>query len=360
MNSLKRILFVSARSDLGGGTKHLNDLVQLLDSKYAFYVAAPTQPPYFELWSRSDKVHDYFLLPSRSFSLIKLFGLLLFVKKNKIDVIHSHGRGAGVYSRLIKFFLPSVIVFHTLHGVHNSKSIMHRVAIFLERVFVKYTDHFIHVSQGEQKIAVSTHVSNYEKSTVILNGVAPLQRVVGAKDLLNLSGSFVCVMVSRFDYAKNMQLAYRLVCGLINEPIVFLWVGDGDDKYVLEEQAKKDGANIIFAGFQTDVATYLSAADMLLSTSRWEGLPLNLLEGQSLGLPIVATNVVGNNEVVEHGKTGFLFSRESDGISHIKELLHNQTLSTSMGALGYENFCSHFTIDKMVNNTDQLYMRLLS
>ena len=145
-----------------------------------------------------------------------------------------------------------------------------------------------------------------------------------AKIKFDLSAKKVVTTISRFDYAKNMSLAYEIAKNFKdNSSIVFLWLGDGDDRIKFESMAQKDGANIIFTGFADEVPAYLSATDIYLSTSRWEGLPYALIEAQSLGIPIVATNVVGNNEVVENGKNGFLFEDARQACRDIKILLND-------------------------------------
>lgn len=355
------ILYISLRADYGGGSSHLDALVHHLSGDFRIFLAIPKDKPYYDQWVGNEKVADCFVLEHRTFSFIKFFQLLFFVKQNNIQIVHSHGRGAGVYSRLLKVFSPHIKVVHTLHGFHqDTRSLFLFAILWLETLLKPLTDRIIHVSKGEQKQAVSAGVSSLEKSSVIHNGVEALVACHDAKSVLGLAGCFVCMSVSRFDYAKNMQLAYNIAKALKHEKITFLWVGDGDDRQALERQSLIDGCNIVFTGFQKDVVLYLSAADVLLSSSRWEGLPLALLEAQSLSLPIVATNVVGNNEVVEDGVSGCLYDNESEACEALLMLMRDTDALKRIGCNGYANFQHNFTLQSMIQETEKVYRELLA
>ena len=353
-----KILFITLRADHGGGPKHIDLLINNLSSEMEIFIACPQDKPYYDLWSKSEKVKDIFILPYRKFSVKKLLGLNKFIKDNDIKIIHSHGKGAGIYSRMLKILNPKLKIVHTLHGVHIGEYgfLKKSAYIFLERFLTLFTDKFINVSNSENDTCLKLGLFSKDKSEVVYSGIKALLKDNNAKMKFNLSNKKVVTTISRFDYAKNMSLAYEIAKNFKdNSNIVFLWLGDGDDRAKFESMAQKDGANIIFTGFTDEVPAYLSATDIYLSTSRWEGLPYALIEAQSLGIPVVATNVVGNNEVVENGKSGFLFEDAQQACRDIEILLKDEKIYGKMQSEALLNFKDKFDIDVMIRKVEKIY-----
>ena len=357
-----KILFITLRADHGGGPKHVDLLINNLSNDIEIFLASPQDKPYYDLWSESQRVKDVFVLPHRKFSVKKLLKLNKFIKDNDIKIIHSHGKGAGVNSRMLKILNPRLKAVHTLHGVHIGENgfLIKRAYIFLERFLALFTDKFINVSNNEKNICLHYRLFKKNKSEIIYNGIKALLREDNSRKKFNLYGKKVVTTISRFDYAKNMALAYEIAKNFKDgADIIFLWLGDGGDRVKFESMAKKDGVNIIFTGFTDEIAAYLSATDIYLSTSRWEGLPYALIEAQSLGIPIVATNVVGNNEVVESGKSGFLFESAQQAHQNIEILLNDEKIYGKMQNQAQLNFKDKFEIGVMVRKVERIYKEIL-
>ena len=353
-----KILFITLRADHGGGPKHVDLLINNLSSDMEIFLACPKDKPYYNMWSESKKVKDIFTLPHRKFSVKKLLGLNKFIKDNDIGMIHSHGKGAGIYSRILKILNPRLKIVHTLHGVHIGEYgfLKKSAYIFLEQFLTLFTDRFINVSNSENSVCLKLKLFEKSKSEVVYNGIKALLKDDNAKIKFDLSGKRVVTTISRFDYAKNMSLAYEIAKNFKdNSSIVFLWLGDGDDRAKFESMAQKDGANIIFTGFTDKISAYLSATDIYLSTSRWEGLPYALIEAQSLGIPVVATNVVGNNEVVENGKNGFLFEDAQQACRDIEILSNDEKIYGKMRGEALLNFKDKFDIGVAVCKVEKIY-----
>lgn len=355
---MKKILLLSLRADHGGGPKHVDLLINNLSSDMEIFLACPKDKPYYNMWSESKKVKDIFALPHRKFSVKKLLGLNKFIKDNDIEIVHSHGKGAGIYSRMLKILNPRLKIVHTLHGVHIGEYgfLKKSAYIFLERFLTLFTDKFINVSNSENSLCLKLRLFKKSKCEIVYNGIKALLKDDHAKIKFNLSEKRVVTTISRFDYQKNMSLAYEIAQNFKdNSDIVFLWLGDGDDRTKFESMAQKDGVNIIFTGFTDEIPAYLSATDIYLSTSRWEGLPYALIEAQSLGIPIVATNVVGNNEVVENGKSGFLFESAQQARQDIEILLNDEQIYGKMQGEALLNFKNKFDIGIAVRKVEKIY-----
>lgn len=353
-----KILLITLRADHGGGPQHVDLIVNNLSSNYEVFIACPNDKPYYEQWQENTKVKTIYKLPHRKFNLEKLFGLNQFIKENQITIVHSHGKGAGIYSRLLKLLNSKLKIIHTLHGFHIQEygTLKKHVYIYIERFLTLLTDKFLNVSNGEKDICLDFNIFKTDQSEVIYNGIKQIELVEDAKQKVNLQDKIVITTISRFDYQKNMFFGYEIAKRFKdNKNIVFLWLGDGDDKEALEHQAKAEDVNIVFTGFTKEIALYLSATYIYLSTSRWEGLPYALIEAQSLGLPIVATNVVGNNEVVVNDKNGFLFESADEACERIGRLIENKSLYDNFSHDAKQNFKDKFEIKIMINKTENMY-----
>ena len=126
---------------------HIDQLVQSFNNNYEIYFAAPVEKPYGVKWLEKFGNEKLLELPHRSFSIKHFIRLIFFIKRNKIDIIHAHGKGAGIYARLAKIFTLRTYLVYTLHGLHiaNYTKSMKYIYIHLERVLGKLTNLFINV-----------------------------------------------------------------------------------------------------------------------------------------------------------------------------------------------------------------------
>ncbi len=142
-----------------------------------------------------------------------------------------------------------------------------------------------------------------------------------------------------------------------------LLVGDGELRSELESRAQTLGLSsvVTFTGIRDDVPDILAALDIFVLPSRWEGLPLVVLEAMAAGLPVVATAVGGTPEVVVDGVTGLLVPpRDPAALAQaITRLLRNPDLRRKMGRAGRERVTEHFSVEQMVRKTESLYEQLL-
>lgn len=347
-----KILYITVRADFGGGPRHVAQLINNLATKTEIYIATPYGEPYGTEWRNDKRIKGILTIPYRKFSPKVLFQIKNFIKKNNINIVHSHGNGAGIYSRLLKLLYPKIKVIHTFHGITNNyNSKFKYIANLIIGKGLKYlTNNFILVSNGEMELGKQLGFILPQTSHVIYNGIED----IGIKQ--NQENEKInIVTLSRFDYQKNMDMAFAIAKHFKNDKdIEFTWIGDGDDFQRLKKRSIRERTNIKFIGFSDEPIKYLKEADIYLSTSRFEGLPYALIEAASVGLPIIATNVRGNNECVKNHETGLLFNTVEEGISCIKQLKDN-TIRKEMGYKSRQFFLENFTIEKMVNGLISIY-----
>lgn len=349
---MPKILFITVRSDFGGGPRHVDQLVKLLDNNFELYMAYPENgEPYGLEWEKNERIIDIFHIPYRKFSLYTLFGLLRFTKKNHIDIVHSHGNGAGLYSRFLKLMMPQVKVVHTFHGISDEYSSVFKLvaSYIIGWILEPLANIYICVSEGERKMALKRHFSTKNNSIVIYNGIKPPKTRIR----MNMGQTIQIATISRFDYQKNTEMTICIAKKVKDLNLKFIIIGDGENRMKLEKEAKDNGLNIEFTGFLYDPMEHLNDVDWYISTSRFEGLPYALIEAASMGIPILATDVKGNNEVVVQNETGFLFKTVKEAellIRHIADRnLDYEQLSNNSRAFFMKNFTTNKMIDKLTS-----------
>jgi glycosyltransferase involved in cell wall biosynthesis len=141
-------------------------------------------------------------------------------------------------------------------------------------------------------------------------------------------------------------------------------VGDGPLRSHLEKLSQELGlaSKVIFSGEQRDVGPYLSTFDVFALSSNTEGLSLSICEAMALGKPVVATDVGGNQELVEDGRTGLLVPiGDAQGLAEaIIRLLQDPDTAWSMGQRGKEKIIAQLGLERYVNEYQSLYEETLS
>lgn len=349
-----KILFITVRSDFGGGPRHVDQLIDSLPSFCSIYVACPLDgEPYGIKWETKNKIKGIVPIPFRTFSFKTLLELRSFIIENRIDIIHSHGNGAGIYSRLLKLLCPNKKVIHTFHGISDnySSKIKCCMSYVIGWLLSPLANKYVAVSMGEQKMAIHRHFSKRNNTVVIYNGIKDIK----GEPKTQIHYPLRVVTLSRFDYQKNMDSFYRIALALKNMPIEFIWVGDGLDRERLEMKSKQENVNIKFIGFSNTPIDYLIKSDWYMSTSRFEGLPYALIEAASIGLPIIASDVKGNNEVAIDGFNGFLYKSEDQAIELLKQIVNDDINYKGLSINSIKMFKENFSESKMINELLMLY-----
>ncbi len=366
--SNKNILQITLRSDIGGGSKHLNSFLENLKNDFSFFIASPNDEPFGVKWQSILK-ERFFLLPHRKFSLSRLFSLLSFIRKHNIKIIHAHGKGAGIYARLIKALNPKLKVIFTWHGFHieTYNPLSKTVYLRIEKILSKFTDLFINVSETERKACFAHNVYDEKKSVVIYNGIKDDfshydKRSVRKK--LNLpEDKFIVINISRFDKTKNVKTFIEIASMLQNsDEIFFILAGDGDEKKeIIEMIEQRKLKNIFLPGFISNPVEYLQSSDLYLSTSLSEGLPYTLLEASMCGLPIVASDVRGNNEIVVPDFNGLLFDLNTlkKAAEAIIKLESDKSYYKKLSDNARKMFLDKFTEQKMIFKLKEVYEEYL-
>lgn len=342
-----RILLISSRADRSGGPRHLLNLLTGLrktNPSSQIWIAMPTNEVLSD--SLSLLADGVISIPSRAFSIASLIQIRKLIKKHKIQIIHSHGRGAGYFSRLL--YWSGARIVHTFHGVHTERSISGRIKLAIDRLLASLVHHYIFVSDDEQKKGLSLKVAPIQYQSVIPNGVFLGQlksNRTRAKSEPLILGTF-----TRDDYAKGVDLLLEHTKALSTSGLNFRLRIYG----LVKDKLKSEGP-LENQGTTDDPNTALNGFDVYVSTSRFEGLPLSVLEAMAIGLPCVLSTVTGHSQLIaDGGAIGFdPYSSQSfvDAINKIA----SDDLRERTRLQGHDLIRNRFSIDLMVDRISHVY-----
>ncbi|WP_302487231.1 glycosyltransferase [uncultured Megamonas sp.] len=254
-----------------------------------------------------------------------LWELYTILKKiDGVDIIHLHSSKAGFLGRIVSFLLgKSKKTIYTPHAISflrlDISPKKRKIFIWMEKFASFFGGKIVACSQSEKEAIEEQGIKNV---TFINNGIKPLK--IEKKE--NISNKITIISVGRLSIQKNPKLFNDVALEFIDNPdIQFIWCGDGELKSEL------NSPNIKCTGWieRKELENYLANADIYLSTSLWEGLPLSVLEAMSVGLPVVLSNCVGNRDLVRDN--GFLYKDKKEATNNINELIKNKELINKKG-----------------------------
>ncbi len=346
------------------------DLIRRLpSSEFSAVVAAPRDGIFFERFR--DLGVTVVELPVRRLGLRHLLSTIHLIRTLGIQVVHTHGKGPGLYGRLASRW-AGVPAVHTFHGIHyGGYSRLGQVLyLALERRLSRLSHTIINVSASQEAEGLSLRLFEPSQSVVVVNGIdfEELDRTLTSspvrRESLGLTADdLVLGSVSRFDPIKRVQTllqAFQLLVPRIPRLTLLLVGGGGEEERIRCLVAEMGlGKRVIFTGFLENPVRIYPVLDLYVATSLKEGLPLSLVEAMGAGLAVVATNVPGHRDVVVHGETGLLVPPEEPVVlaEAISSLLSDPQQRRRMGEAGRHRALKEFSIQAMVEGTAEVYRR---
>lgn len=267
--------------------------------------------------------------------------LARIVDRTAPDVVHLHSAKAGLAGRLaLRGRLPTVFQPHSW-SFEAASGLLFRGSVAWERYSTRWADAVVCVSEAERQRATALDIEAIWR--VIPNGVdltafavANESEQAAARRRLGLGTSPLAVCIARLHRQKGQDVlidAWRTVATAVPGAQLVL-VGDGDQRATLEHAAT--GLDVRFAGERLDVSDWLTAANVVVMSSRWEGMSLSMLEALACGRSIVITDVGGASEVVGEADAGAIVPVEDPAslARALIERLLDPTLATEEGRRG--------------------------
>jgi len=295
--------------------------------------------------------------------------LARYIRLWRPHIVHSHMVHANILARVTRLFASMPVLVCSARSIYEGS----RLREILYRLTDPLCDMTTHVCRAGVERYVKIKAVPAHKIRHIPNGVdtGVFRPDRGARARLRsdlgVAEAFVWLAVGRFEPPKdypNLLSAFTDVArGYPNS--LLLVAGDGPLRGNIENMVRSLGIQhrVRFLGVRRDVPQLMNAADAYVMSSSREGLPNVLLEAHATGLPIVATDVGGNREIVMDGQTGFVVPpHQPDALAEamrcVMDMSEHERLQ--MGAAGRQYITDHYSMEQVVQRWEDLYRELLS
>ncbi|MFZ5590688.1 MAG: glycosyltransferase family 4 protein [Bacillota bacterium] len=301
--------------------------------------------------------------------LLALYWLWRFFRRQRPDVVHCHSSKAGILGRLAARLAGVPAKVFTVHGwsfYAPTHPLIRKFYIWLEKIAAHWGDALVFVSEADCRAAAREGIASRLNLT-IHNGLPWRQQMERqkARRCLGLPLKRLIIgTVGRLSEPKNPLYVLEVLAELAKQmDFLFLWVGDGPLATAARKKATGLGISehCRFVGYQEDPGPWLAAMDVFILLSRFEGLPLVIIEAMQQGVPVVAHAVGGIDELVKEGVNGFLISPgdKAAAVTRLKELVESPELAAALGQQGREIAMASFTQETMLEKYLAVYKKLL-
>ena len=346
-----KVLHVIARMNVGGTARYVAELVEAIPG--SALACGKVQGAEVEDDSVAGLAIYRVTSMGRKISPVADFRawmeLRAIVKEFEPDIVHSHTFKAGLIARLVPGRFKRVHTFHGHLFYDQSFSNWQKELITISEKFLANRTNVL-ISVGK-KVGVQLRDAGIgvdQDWYSIAPGVNPLP--VTKK----MRGELVFGWMARVTSVKNPMLMVQVAREL--PKLSFVMAGGGD---LLEEVRAAAPANLSVIGW-TDATQFWSMVDVAVSTSDNEGMPIALIEAQLAGIPVIATDVGSNSEVIEDGLTGLVVPKNLDSVVlAVSKLALDSSLRASMGEAAGVRALAEFGMDRMISAHRVIYSELL-
>lgn len=373
----KKILYLIDELDsVGGAEKNFCQIIINIDKKHFIPIVACFGLLRFPELFKKNNIKPNILDIKRLYSfkgLRSIFFLYHLIKKENISLIVSYFEISDYISTVLHLItsVPFICNRRDMGYRYNTRH------FYFNRIVNKFCTKIIAVSKSVASQVCSTEKVPINKIKVIYNAISNEDSEISisnnrAKSECGLNPDRIVVgILAIFRKVKRHDIFLRAACHILkNFPdIQFLIAGkdageEGARMSELVEYANKLSiiSNVVFLTSGFDARVALKAMDISVLTSETEGFSNTLLESMILGKPVVATDVGGNKELVQHGRTGFLVpvGNFEKTANYITKLALNKETREKMGNEALRIAQQNYSLKKMVNTHECLYREVLT
>lgn len=356
-----KIFYIITRAVSGGAQTNVLELIRGFRDQFEIILCTGEEGFLTESALKLGvKVH---ILPNlmRSVNLFQdiqaVGNILSLIRQYKPDLLHAHSSKAGILGRLAAKLagVPAVFTDHGWAFAAKLPWYWKLLAIPSEQLAAHWCSKIITVSEYDLSLAIQYRIASRNKLVKIYLGLPDTvcRTNLGKTDVVKI------VMVARFSPQKDQSLLLKALAG-IDKPFELLFVGDGSTRKQVESLTRNLGLEkqVKFLGSRSDVEQILQDTHIFVLSTNWESFGLVSVEAMRAGLPVVVSDVGGVSEVVVEGETGFLVPK-ADVVAmqeRLTQLIADTDLRIRMGDAGRKRYETHFTVERMLNETLDVYM----
>jgi len=354
-----RVLQIVADGKPGGGTTHVLQILKGLRHAVSFHLIAEK---------------DSYLLREAEALGVTCHGLRFFISRfnptlplqlRKIalhvqpDLIHIHGGRAGFFFAFSLLTIPTV---YTIHGFHFAEKppILRRLATLAERLVFRRSSRVIFVSRYDLTLAANCKLLGVNDSPAVIYPGISLNDLSQTAPYSSRHIGFI----GRLEYQKDPLLFLETMAYLPDYTATI--VGSGSLASIVKQEIAKRGlgerVHMVGEFSHGEVLKILSTLNAVVLTSRWEGMPILVLESMGMGVPIISMNVCGLGEIIQNGVNGMLVDRRrgEDLAEKVEMIMKNEHLKASLVKNAKETIQEKFSIEKMLSSTLKLYKEIVT
>jgi len=298
------------------------------------------------------------------------------LKEIRFSLVHVHTPVAAFVTRLACQRTNTHPVLYTAHGFHFYKGAPVKNWLLyynMEKLAAHWTDGLITINEEDYKAAQKFKLRKNGKVFFVPGvgvdiveleqRIASIDRSERRKELGISELSTVLITVAELIPRKNHIQVLRALSKLNKTDFHYLVVGNGESEQKLKKAVNELMLQdkVSFLGFRRDVAELMASSDIFILTSRHEGLTRAIMEAMAVGLPIIATDVRGNRDLVKSGENGYLVPLddvEQTAIA-IERLIDSEDLRRSMGGKSKE-LVKQYDLQNIIPQMEEIYDLFLS
>ena len=278
--------------------------------------------------------------------------ILQLCREHKITTIHTHDFGPMEYAVEAKIFSPKLKLIHTQHTLHHFVS--NKKYVMAYNVFGAFYHRLTNVSASVREQIAKRVFGLNSKLVVVPNGISVPK--ITAKET-SAQSPLQIIGVSRLSPEKNIEFTLQ---GLKNlkRPFLYTHLGDGESQYkasIMKLVADLGlASNVNFVGYTSDVSSHLFKADVFVSSSKEEGMPLSVLEAMGHGVRAFLSDIPAHKEIMQPGVDLYTLADTTE----MTQALENLNLATNTFDLQKKIskfVLDNFSIEKMIRDYDSLY-----
>jgi glycosyltransferase involved in cell wall biosynthesis len=362
----KKVMFMIWALEVGGAERLLVKLAEYISrGDYDVSVVCISREG---VWASDLKQTDVKVICTHKktgFDPSILFKLIEIIKSEKPDIVNTYLWTADLWGRLAAILAGVKYIVVTEQNVDVWKRWYHKL---LDRILFKWTDYAICVSDEVVNFYHNDFNLPLNKLVMIPNAIdislfdKEIDRTKERKKLGVALDDFVFVCAARLHPQKAHHILINAVSYMVksgNKGFKVLLVGEGDLRQQFEEMVHslKLESYIHFLGLRQDIPDILLVSDSFVLSSDYEGLSLAILEAMAARLPVVATTVGGNSQIIKEGKTGLLVPpQDSTSLAQaMSSLLIDKSLAQSMGTTGRSVVEQTYHISSVTKQTVALF-----
>ncbi len=349
---MKRILFLITKAEIGGAQTIVASLARGYEKKgYKVTIGYGEEGTYFKETIPSIETKQFKHL-SRSHnpfsSLLFIRELCRYIKKNSFDVVHMHSTNTLFGGKGVKKADKNIQTIYTFHGLsyldahHKAPTVIKYTYKLIHKILLRYIDTVVFVSNKNKEDAIKSNIT--KKGVVVYNGIttALLETELARKELETIAKKHIprdaCILgtIGRLAYPKNIELLITSLSKLkknTTKEIFCIIIGDGPLLRQYKEIAKRHNVEDIclFTGSLSHAGNYVSAFDLFVMTSLYEGIPLTLLEAFQAGLGVLVPSVGGIPEILQDNDQLFSPQNKEEFVKKLTRLIEDPSLRNQKG-----------------------------